>query len=339
MSQTVKCPNCGEQIDVDEQVRKDIEQKVRNENNAKEKKKLESSLRKELKTQIENEVKNSLKFEHEKELQKEKTRTSRMGEDLKKANKALVKTQESLVKAQKPIDQGSPELDGEVQEVVLENYLSKRFLNDVFTPVPKGKPGADTIQEIMDKNVSCGKVLWESKTVTNFSEKWVEKLLDDMSVNNIGFGVLATEILPKKMKEKFEFRENKKIIICKFDETLDVVSEMVRQLAVTVNKVRNQGTKNLDKSQNELWQIFNSETFIIEFRNLLKTAIKEKSQIEKDKSNDDKSYKKRIALWNDRKDHLVNIVRTLSQIEGTKMTTNLIKLQDGTEDIDDDLDE
>ena len=335
MSQTVKCPSCGELIDVDEQIRKDAEEKIRNEYNEKEKKKLENALRKELKPQIENEVKNSVKFEHDKELQKEKTKTSRMGEDLKKANKALAKTQESLDKAQRPIDQGSPELDGEVQEVVLENYLRKRFLNDVFTPVPKGKPGADTIQEIMDKNISCGKVLWESKTVKNFSEKWVEKLLDDMSVNNIGLGVLATEILPKKMKEKFEFRENKKIIICKFDETLDVVSEMVRQLALTVNIVKNQGTKNPDKSQNELWQIFNSETFIIEFRSLLKTAIQEKSQIEKDKSNDDKSYKKRIALWNDRKDHLANIVRTLSQVEGTKMTTNLIQIQDGIEDIDD----
>lgn len=335
MSQTIKCPSCGELIDVDEQIRKDAEEKIRNEYNEKEKKKLENALRKELKPQIENEVKNAVKFEHDKELQKEKTKTSRMGEDLKKANKALAKTQESLDKAQRPIDQGSPELDGEVQEIVLENYLSKRFLNDVFTPVPKGKPGADTIQEIMDKNISCGKVLWESKTVKNFSEKWVEKLLDDMSVNNIGLGVLATEILPKKMKEKFEFRENKKIIICKFDETLDVVSEMVRQLALTVNIVKNQGTKNPDKSQNELWQIFNSETFIIEFRSLLKTAIQEKSQIEKDKSNDDKSYKKRIALWNDRKDHLANIVRTLSQVEGTKMTTNLIQIQDGIEDIDD----
>ena len=336
MSQTIKCPSCGELIDVDEQIRKDAEEKIRNEYNEKEKKKLENALRKELKPQIENEVKNSVKFEHDKELQKEKTKNSRMGEDLKKANKALAKTQESLDKAQRPIDQGSPELDGEVQEIVLENYLRKRFLNDVFTPVPKGKPGADTIQEIMHKNISCGKVLWESKTVKNFSEKWVEKLLDDMSVNNIGLGVLATEILPKKMKEKFEFRENKKIIICKFDETLDVVSEMVRQLALTVNIVRNQGTKNSDKSQNELWQIFNSETFIIEFTSLLKTAIQEKSQIEKDKSNDDKSYKKRIALWNDRKDHLAKIVRTLSQVEGTKITTNLIQIQDGTEDIDDD---
>ena len=336
MSQTIKCPSCGELIDVDEQIRKDAEEKIRNEYNEKEKKKLENLLRKELKPQIENEVKNSLKFEHDKELQKEKTKTSRMGEDLKKANKALAKTQESLEKAQRPIDQGSPELDGEVQEVVLENYLRKRFLNDVFTPVPKGKPGADTIQEIIDKNISCGKVLWESKTVTNFSEKWVEKLLDDMSANDIGFGVLATERLPKKMKEKFEFRENKKIIICKFDETLDVVSEMVRQYAVTVNKVRNQGTKNLDKSQNELWNIFNSETFIIEFRSLLKTAINEKSQIEKDKTHNDKSYKKRIELWNKRKDHIVKIVNHLSQVDGTKVTRDLIQYQDGTENVGDD---
>ena len=72
-----------------------------------------------------------------------------------------------------------------------------------------------------------------------------------------------------------------------------------------------------------------------DLKGLLKTAIQEKSQIEKDKSNDDKSYKKRIALWNDRKDHLANIVRTLSQVEGTKMTTNLIQIQDGIEDIDD----
>ena len=55
--------------------------------------------------------------------QAEKTKNTRMGEELKKTNSALVKTKESLEKAQKPIDQGSPELDGEAQEIVLENYL------------------------------------------------------------------------------------------------------------------------------------------------------------------------------------------------------------------------
>ena len=335
MSNTIKCPECDVLIDVDEQIKKDIEARVRNEKNEEDLAKIKASLRREMTPEITKEVKNSVKLKHETELQAEKTKNTRMGEELKKTNSALIKTKESLEKAQKPVDQESPELVGEAQEVVLENYLKERHSNDVFTPVPKGKPGADCIQEIMNKNISCGKILWESKNLSTFSEKWVDKLLSDMSANNIGFGVLASETLPKKMKEKFELRENGKVIICKFDETLDVVSPMVRLLAVTVNKVRNQGSKNLNKSQNELWDIFNSETFIIEFRSLLKTAIKEKSQIEKDKTNNDKSYKKRIELWDDRKDHIVNIVNHLSQVEGTKVTRDLIKYQDGTENIDD----
>ena len=35
MSQTIKCPSCGELIDVDEQIRKDTEEKIRNEYNEK----------------------------------------------------------------------------------------------------------------------------------------------------------------------------------------------------------------------------------------------------------------------------------------------------------------
>ena len=48
------------------------------------------------------------------------------------------------------------------------------------------------------------------KTVKNFSEKWVEKLLDDMSVNNIGLGVLATEILPKNERKNLSLEKIKK---------------------------------------------------------------------------------------------------------------------------------
>jgi len=336
MSQTINCPKCKTLINVDEEMRKQVEEEVRGKYSKEERMKMENSLKKELRTQLTTEITNSVKLKHQTELQAEKTKNLRMGEELKKTNSALIKTQESLIKAQKPIDQGSPELDGEAQEVVLENYLKEKYSNDVFTPVPKGKPGADCIQEIMNKDISYGKILWESKNLTTFSEKWVDKLLSDMSANNIGFGVLASETLPKKMKEKFELRENGKVIICKFDETLDVVSSMVRLLAVTVNKARNQASKNSNKSQSELWNIFNSETFVIEFKSLIKTAIKEKSQIEKDKTNNDKSYKKRIELWNKRKDHIVKIVNHLSQVEGTKVSRDLISYQDGTENEEDD---
>ena len=332
MSQNIKCPECKTIIDVDEQIRKDIENEIRKKNNEEERKKLSVSLRKELMPQIKNEVENSLKLKHEKDLEKEKLKSERYEDNFKKTDKALKQTQEALAKAKKPIDQGSPEIDGEVQERVLEKYLQDKFPNDIFTPVPKGKPGADCIQEIMENNVSCGKILWESKDVETFQEKYVSKLNSDMSDNNIGFGILAVDVLPKKMKGKFEFRENKKIIICKFDETLDIVSEMVRQYAVTVTRAKKYINKNLDKSQNELWNLFNSESFIIDFRNLLKTSITDKGIIENDKTYADKSYKKRIKIWEEKKDHLIKIIRNLSQVEGTLMTPDLIKIQDGSQE-------
>ena len=332
MSQNIKCPECKTIIDVDEQIRKDIENEIRKKNNEEERKKLSVSLRKELMPQIKNEVENSLKLKHEKDLEKEKLKSERYEDNFKKTDKALKQTQEALAKAKKPIDQGSPEIDGEVQERVLEKYLQDKFRNDIFTPVPKGKPGADCIQEIMENNESCGKILWESKDVETFQEKYVSKLNSDMSDNNIGFGILAVDVLPKKMKGKFEFRENKKIIICKFDETLDIVSEMVRQYAVTVIRAKKYTNKNLDKSQNELWNLFNSESFIIDFRNLLKTSITDKGIIENDKTYADKSYKKRIKIWEEKKNHLIKIIRNLSQVEGTLMTPDLIKIQDGSQE-------
>ena len=153
-----------------------------------------------------------------------------------------------------------------------------------------------------------------------------------MSDNNVGFGVLAAEVLPKKLREKFEFRENRKIILCKFDETLDVVSEMARQYAVTVTKSKRNNIKNLDQSQNDLWNLFRSESFIIDFRNILKATIEEKNQIESDKTTSDRSYKKRIKTWEERKGNLTKIIRHFSQVEGTLVTTDLIKIQDGNED-------
>ena len=188
----------------------------------------------------------------------------------------------------------SPEIDGEVQERVLENYLKERFPKDNIIPIPKGKKGADCIQEIIENNKKCGKILWESKDTETFQENYVTKLYKDMSDNDIGFGVLTVDVLPKKLKEKFEFRENKKILICKFDETLDLASDMFREAVISDTKFKLRNSQNLDKSQVELWNLFNSDKFIILFRNVLKASREEYKLIESDKTASDKSYKKRI---------------------------------------------
>ena len=88
----------------------------------------------------------------------------------------------------------------------------------------------------------------------------------------------------------------------------------------------------MDQSQNDLWNLFRSESFIIDFRNILKATIEEKNQIESDKTTSDRSYKKRIKTWEERKGNLTKIIRHFSQVEGTLVTTDLIKIQDGNED-------
>ena len=335
MSQEFRCKKCGELIDLDEankehlqkladQQKKDLEKKYNDDS----REALIKELTPQLKQQADKDAHNKLKFEHGKDIEKERMKRER-------AEEKIIKIEEQVEKAKKPINQESPEVDGEVQERVLENYLKKRFPTDNIVPVPKGKRGADCIQEIIESNSKCGKILWESKDTETFQEKYVKKLYKDMSDNNIGFGVLAVVVLPKKLKEKFEFRENKKILLCKFDETLDVVSEMVRQYAVTVTKSKISNTKNLDKSQKDLWNLFNSDTFVIDFRNVLKASSDEYDQIESDKTASDRSYKKRIRDWQERKDNLKKIIRHFLQVEGTKITSDLIKISDDNDDEDD----
>jgi len=336
MSQEFRCKNCGELIDLDEankehlqkladQQKKDLEKKYNDDS----REALIKELTPQLKQQADKDAHNKLKFEHDKDLEKERMKRER-------AEEKIIKIDEQFQKAKKPINQESPEVDGEVQERVLENYLKKRFPTDNIVPVPKGKKGADCIQEIIENNTKCGKILWESKDTETFQEGYVKKLYKDMSDNNIGFGVLAVDVLPKKLKEKFEFRENKKILLCKFDETLDAVSEMVRQYAVTVTKSKMSNTKNLDKSQKDLWDLFNSDSFIIDFRNVLKASKDEYDQIESDKTTSDRSYKKRIKAWQEKKDNLKKIIRHFLLVEGTKITPDLITLQDRGDDDEED---
>jgi hypothetical protein len=281
--------------------------------------------RKELEPEIRKEIVNDVKFQHNKQLEKEILEKERFQKN------ALI-LQEQVNKLTKPANQGSPEVDGEVQERVLEKYLKKRFPADNIIPVPKGKKGADCIQEIIENNTECGKILWESKDTKSFQENYVSKLLKDMSENNIGFGVLAVDVLPKNCKEEFEFRDNKKIILCKLNKTLDVVSEMARQYAVTVTKVKKYNNKDLVKSQNDLWNLFTSETFIINFRNILKATIKERKQLQKDKITFDKSYKDRKKIMDERKEDLTKIVTQFSSVEGTLLTPELIQIQDDDEE-------
>lgn len=98
----------------------------------------------------------------------------------------------------KKADQGSMQLQGEAQELVLESMLKEKFPFDLIEEVPKGVAGADCIQVVRNEfGKECGSIVYESKRTKNFSAAWLPKLKQDTLAVKGKIPVLVTEALPE----------------------------------------------------------------------------------------------------------------------------------------------
>lgn len=119
-------------------------------------------------------------------------------------------------------EQGSMQLQGEVQELMLENILHHTFPHDKIVPVGKGVRGADCIQVVCNPfGNECGKIIYESKRTANFSADWIDKLKADMRNQGADIAVIVTQTLPKDMER---FGEKDGIYICTFAEVRSLAS-------------------------------------------------------------------------------------------------------------------
>ncbi|HCM36666.1 MAG TPA: DUF2130 domain-containing protein [Candidatus Wildermuthbacteria bacterium] len=95
-------------------------------------------------------------------------------------------------------EQGSQQLQGEAQELDLEELLKDSFPSDNIQPVAKGVGGADVLQGVYTpRGSACGAILWESKRTKNWNEEWITKLKDDQREAKADLAVFVTETLPK----------------------------------------------------------------------------------------------------------------------------------------------
>lgn len=102
-------------------------------------------------------------------------------------------------------EQGSQQLQGEIQELALETMLADRFPADKIAPVPKGLKGADVIQHIYNKSgIYCGVILWESKNTKGWSNGWLAKLKHDQHEAKANLAVIVSQALPKEVSA-FDF--------------------------------------------------------------------------------------------------------------------------------------
>jgi hypothetical protein len=104
-------------------------------------------------------------------------------------------------------EQGSQQLQGEVQELELENLLRTKFPFDSIDPVPKGEYGGDVLHRVVGAGgQSGGTILWEFKRTKNWSDAWLVKLRDDQRSAKAEIAVIVSQILPKGV-DTFEMVE------------------------------------------------------------------------------------------------------------------------------------
>ena len=116
-------------------------------------------------------------------------------------NKQLDDMRRQIEDLKRKAEQGSQKLQGDVQELELEKALRERFPRDEIESVKSGARGADVLQKVIsDTGQLCGTILWESKRVRNWSDRWIDKLIDDKQAAKADVAVIVTDALPEHVR-------------------------------------------------------------------------------------------------------------------------------------------
>jgi len=134
----------------------------------------------EVRTQAKREAEEGLKF---KVMEKDQT---------------IASMQQKIEELKQRAEQGSQQLQGEVQELELESLLRVKFPFDSIEPVPKGEFGGDVLQRVVSQiGQQSGTILWESKRTKNWSDGWLVKLREDQRTAKAEISVIVSQALPK----------------------------------------------------------------------------------------------------------------------------------------------
>lgn len=215
--------------------------------------------------------------------------------------------QKKLVEEMKrKADQGSMQLQGEVQELALEELLRNSFPFDVISEVGKGVRGADCIQTVRNQfGQECGKIIFESKRTKDFANEWIEKLKADMRSQGADVAVIVTQALPKDLER---FGEKDGVWICSFAE-VKAITHMLRDSIIKIfNAVKKQ--ENSGDKMHLLYDYLTSREFAEQWKAVREGFMSMKLSIQKERDAMEK-------LWKAREKQLEKVLLNAAHIRGS----------------------
>ena len=283
-------------------------------------------------SKAENEKK-KIESEYTKKLEKEKTQISSKHQmDLERKDKELEilkKSQQKKVEEmEKQLKQKSVQMQGEIQEELLEDFLRRKFPQDHVEAVNKGVKGGDCILSINNQSEKdCAKIYFESKDHKNFKEDWVDKLLKDMKEKNIGYGVIVTRVLPKTFGKNtgIDERHGNRILIMPMNyEIIHTAIKFIREkiLNIHINKKEN---VNVPKEMKRLWDHMTGPGFQLPIRSIYSSMKRVEYLVGKDKKFFEKNQAKKENAVMDMQQDLKGLLLSFTKKVGDGIPTNLLE--------------
>nr|WP_249665272.1 DUF2130 domain-containing protein [Mucilaginibacter sp. Bleaf8] len=203
-------------------------------------------------------------------------------------------------------EQGSMQLQGEVQELMLEEILRSYFPFDLVGEVGKGIRGADCIQTVRNQyGQECGRIIYESKRTKEFGGDWIEKLKKDMRHIGADTAVIVTQCYPKGMDC---FGEKDGVWICSFEE-VKAVSFVLRDCIIKTSAIM-RAQENRGDKMHLLYDYLMSNEFGEQWKALREGFMSMRLSIQRERDAMEK-------LWKTREKQLEKALISAAHIKGS----------------------
>jgi len=249
----------------------------------------------------------------------------------KQKDEQLRQLQEQLQIAQRKAEQGSMQLQGEVQELAIEEYLADKYPFDVIEEIKKGARGADCIQVVHTREVqNCGKIYYESKRTKDFQKTWIEKFKADMRTKGVDVGVLVTQVLPSDL-ERMGLVEG--VWVCTFEE-FKGLSSVLRESLIKLNNAK-KGEENKTDKMSLLYSYLTSTEFSMQIEAIVEGFTQMQSDLDSEKRSMARIWKQREKQIDKVLENTVGMYGSIKGIAGNAIG-NVQALELPYNDIDED---
>lgn len=223
-------------------------------------------------------------------------------------------------------ESGSMQLQGEVQELALENLLKQIYPFDTIQEVPKGIRGADCVQYVVNKlQQNCGAIVYESKRTKSFSNDWIDKLKQDQIACKANIAVIVTETMPNDMQR---FGERNGVWICSFHEVKSL-SFVLREMLIKLHSAK-QIQENRGDKMELLYTYLTSPEFVQSTKRIIENYDNMRQQLDKEKKSITLQWAVREKQIWAVQENLVSIFGSIKGIAGTAIDDgNILELPNG----------